>query len=163
MLSHKIAKTLFTLLLLLSRTFLLAQDGEYQDDGDFTPFLFGIGIVFLSVAGGVFAAGFLLVMGITGLAVLLTAIGILSSSFLVAMHTRSLMTGFKTFLYLLFPLLGGITGAAFFLGISTLFKLNLPYETDLLVGAMSGIAGGLLLAFITVVITRNLGKMLFRN
>lgn len=163
MFSPKITKVLLALLLVSASNFLLAQDGEYQDDGDFTPFLFGIGIVFLSAAGGVFAAGFLLVMGIAGLAALLTAAGILSSSFLMAMHKRSLMAGFKTFVYLLFPLLGGITGAAFFWGISTLFKLHLRYETDLLIGALSGIAGGLLLAFIIIVITRSLGKMLFRN
>lgn len=160
MLSLRILKPLLTLLLLCSFTFLLAQNNPPEPDDEFEAYLLVGGFVFLCVAGGLFTAGFLLLMGITGLAVLLTALGILSSSFLVALHKRSLMAGFKTFLYLLLPLSGAITGATFFWGIAVLFHLHLGFEANVTVGALSGIVGGLLLAFVIILIFKKLSKKL---
>lgn len=123
----------------------IANSSNANEQDDFAPGLFffaliGIGLVFVCIGIGpaIAAAGLLVIFGLVGL-------GILSTSVIIGLNQKSVTKGFKTFLLLL-AVAGGvcICTTAFYL-IKRLFNLHLALNDTLVIGAASGLLGGLLL------------------
>jgi hypothetical protein len=115
----------------------------YEDD--FSPgmlffALLGLGSVCILVGTGIAlgTAGLLLTFA-------LASAGILSTSVVVAMRKKSATKGFKTFLYLSTAMGGVVVASAGLYLINRFFDLQLAAPTALLIGALSGLAGGILL------------------
>lgn len=160
MASSRFLKLLCTFILLLTVTFLFAKDGQEVQPDDDLPLLLVFGFYILCIGAALFVAGSLL--GITLLVItgLLIAVGILSSSVLIALYKKSWLAGFRTFLFLSLSFAGGISGALTGWGLGKIFHFSMSDRSAALIGALGGVAAGLLLTAVILLITKKLGKML---
>lgn len=132
--------------------------GDNYAEDDFSPgmlffALAGISMVFICIGFGIAiaAVGFLLVFG-------LISIGILSTSVIVGLNKRSFTKGFKTLLMLSASIGGlGVGIGALYL-INRLFDLHLSLNSAVLIGAVSGIIGGVIVGQLFYVILRRLSN-----
>jgi len=118
------------------------------NDDDFTAFLIMCMSCFLAIMAGAVVVG----AGITLLlAMLLTAFvaaGIISTSLLVGIYTKSIKAGFKTLVVILSAIGGVVIGSIGLLLMVKIFHLHLSIQTALFTGSLGGLGGGILTGFI---------------
>jgi len=123
-------------------------DPSSQPDDEFNLLLLTIGlavvciIIGATIVGAAAATLFLLLLFI------LVSAGLLSAGILVGLYRRSVSAGFKTILSLICSITITIGGAISFWIINRLFHIELTTSTSLLIGAFSGLLGGLLLSYV---------------
>ena len=124
-----------------------------EDDG-FDIFLMAVGTAFVCIVLGATLAGSMLAtLFLLGVFLLVSA-GVLSVGVLVGFYRRSIAAGFRTVL-MIACIGGGIScGAVAFWLINRIFDLHLQPATALLIGAFSGLVGGLLLGLVLFTIIR---------
>jgi len=129
-------------------------DPSSQPDDEFNLFLLTIGLVVAciiigaTIVGAAAATLFLLSL------FALVSAGVLSAGILVGLYRRSLSAAFTTILSLVCSGAIMIAGAISFWLINRAFHIELTTSTALLIGAFSGLLGGLLLSFILTGIIR---------
>lgn len=79
--------------------------------------------------------------------IILTALGIISISFLAGLQKRSVTAGFKTFTYISSCIVGAVTGIAGVWVLFRLLNLDVNSQTTIITGIVSGFTGGLILAY----------------
>lgn len=160
MASSRFLKVLFTFLLLVTVTFLFARDGQESPVDDDMPLMFVFGFYILCMGAAIFIVGLLVGLGLLAIAGFLIAVGILSSSVLIGLYKKSWLAGFKTFLFLLLSVTGGISGAITAWGLGKIFHFSLSEKSAALIGALGGTAAGLLLTAVILLIIKKLGRVL---
>lgn len=125
-----------------------------QDDEEFNVFLLALGTAFVCIVLGATLAGSMLAtLFLLGVFLLVSA-GVLSVGILVGFYRRSIAAGFRTVL-MISCISGGVCcGAIAFWLINRVFDIHLQPLTALLVGAFSGLVGGLLLGLVLFTIIR---------
>lgn len=122
-------------------------DPSSQPDDEFNLFLLTIGLAVIciiigaTIVGSAAATLFLLLLFI------LVSAGILSAGILVGLYRRSVAAAFKTILSVVCSITITIGGAISFWIINRHFHIELTTSTSLIIGAFSGLLGGLLLSF----------------
>jgi len=117
-------------------------------DDEMNIFLFVFALVVISIILGAAAIGAFAATMFLLLAALFISLGILSVSTMVGLYKQSIQAAFRTFLFIACSLVGmAIGGLGFFL-LARLFKLDVSDNTSLVAGITSGLAGGLLMAWI---------------
>lgn len=153
MLSFKLKPSSLIAILLLTLAATATATGAeiptaVSPDDDFAPGLF----IFAIVAGGVLLIliGIGIVIGLVSAACtgLLVALGIVSSSALVAVLTRRLSTGLRAFHYQMAAAISVPCGITAMLFCGEMLKWQMRFRDVLLLGSAVGIAAGLALAFI---------------
>lgn len=160
----KMRTIIFQLLLLLS---LLVTSAEAQpradtvtvhsqqvtaesaaEDESFKAFLLLFALFVISIMLGIAAAGFFIGILLFGSLLLLTSLSIMSISLWAAYYKRSLSAGYRTFLYLVCPIVGVTIGVAVAFIVAKLFAINISSPAVLIGGGVAGLLGGLMLAFV---------------
>jgi len=127
-----------------------------QDDGSFLLFL----MVFMAGCIAIFFFSVLGVLALAGVALVLIAAGIITSSIFVGWYRRSVYSGVKWFIYATFAAAGACGGVVislllYYFGSSLFtYKKWLGYGKPLVWGIPIGIVSGLLSAWILVKISR---------
>lgn len=131
-----------------------AVSATRQDDEEFNVFLLALGTAFVCIVLGATLAGSMLAtLFLLGVFLLVSA-GVLSVGILVGFYRRSVTAGFRTVL-MIACIGGGVScGAIAFWLINRVFDIHLQPLTALLVGAFSGLVGGLLLGLVLFTIIR---------
>jgi hypothetical protein len=133
----------FSFLWLIAAIRLGAEFDDPSMDGPFSPML----LMLLSTL-------FLVVLVILVLAIIvivvtaLTAIGIVSSSALIGVFRRRWSTGLRAFHYQLCAVLGVACGIGLTWGVARLSDVQFSVREVLAVGALAGLCGGTLMAFV---------------
>lgn len=124
------------------------------EDDEFNIFLLALGTAFVCIVLGATLAGSMLAtLFLLGVFLLVSA-GVLSVGVLVGFYRRSIAAGFRTALMIV-CIGGGIAcGAVAFWLINRIFAIHLQPPTALLIGAFSGLVGGLLLGLVLFTIVR---------
>jgi hypothetical protein len=136
-----------------SSTSALANPSTQPDD-EFNIFLLTIAlsaacvIIGATIVGAAAATLFLLLL------FTLVSAGIVSAGILIGLYRRSVSAAFKSILALICSITISIAGAAAFWIINRIFHIDLTTSTALLIGAFSGLLGGLLLSFTLTTIIR---------
>lgn len=104
--------------------------------------------IFLSVMAGACIMGAGLVLLLAVIAVGFVTAGIISASMFAGIYTKSVRTGFKTFIVIISTLFGTVTGTLGLYIIVKIFHLNLSTQTAILTGSLGGLGGGILTGFI---------------
>ena len=115
------------------------------DDNEFNLFLLVLAIAFFSIIIGAVLVGSILAVLLLFSILALVSAGILSAGVLVGLYRRSLTAGFRTVLLLICGLGGSLAGTICFWLINRIFNIHLTNPTAALVGAFSGLLGGILL------------------
>jgi len=123
----------------------LSDPGPATDD---MPFALIAAVAFLSLAlGGAIIGAFAATLFLIALLALVSA-GILSAGILYGLHKRSVAAGFKTLLLIVCSLGGIVAGAGGFWLIHRFFHIHMTTQTSVLLGAVAGLLGGLLLGIV---------------
>ena len=122
-------------------------DPSSQPDDEFNLFLLAIGLAAICIIIGATIVGSTAAILFLLLLFTLVSAGILSAGILVGLYRRSISAGFKTILTLVCSITMTTGGAISFWMINRLFHIELTTSTALLIGAFSGLIGGLLLSF----------------
>lgn len=123
-------------------------------DDDFNVIGFTIFLAIASLVAGGILAGSLAVMGSLLILFALVSAGIASAGVLVGLYRRSAAAGFKTILYMGCSLAGMLTGALGFWLINHFFHIYLSTRSAVVIGACSGLLGGLLLGIVLFILIR---------
>ena len=124
------------------------------DDDEFNVFLLALGTAFVCIVLGATLAGSMLAtLFLLGVFLLVSA-GVLSVAILVGFYRRSMAAGFRTMLMIVCIGGGVCCGAVAFWLINRVFDIHLQPLTALLLGAFSGLVGGLLLGLVLFTIIR---------
>lgn len=150
----------FALATLLFVTIMQAQDPAYQPDDHMDMFLlvFGLAAAFITLA--ITTLGALIFLAIVGLIVLLIFAGIVSASVFAGFLSRSWSSGLKAFVYLVCAALGVAFGIPFAWVTGEIFHLAFSGLAVLFLGGVSGIVGGIVLAWMIIFGFRKLGRYL---
>lgn len=126
------------------------------DDGDFSPGLFAITLIFLLGLLIAVIACFALAAVLALFIFLLTVAGILSFSVFMAWYRRSIYSGIKWFIYLSFSF-AGMAGTAIVCLLAEEFgNASYSLRTTLSWGIPIGLAGGLLSGWVLLAISHAL-------
>ena len=129
-------------------------DPSSQPDDEFNVFLLAIGLASIGIIIGATIIGSAAAILFLLLVFSLISAGILSAGILAGLYRRSVSVAFKTILSLICSITITIAGAASFWVINRVFHIDLTTSTALLIGAFSGLLGGLLLSFALTAIIR---------
>jgi hypothetical protein len=113
-------------------------------------------LAFLLIIGAGFAVGLASLL----LAGMLAAIGIISSSFAIAVLNRSATAGFKSLMILSLAVAGAPAGVAAVWLVTTAFQLPAPSFRPILLGATGGVAAGILISIVFIYATQLLGRLI---
>ena len=126
----------------------IQKDQTIKEDEEFNVFLISIAGFFICAIIGVAIAGtiigLMILFGIFGL----LSIGIISVSVVAGFYRRSFQYGFKSFVILVSTFAGTIIGAFGLLIIPRLLGYTISVEKALIVGALGGLVGGVILGLI---------------
>lgn len=136
-----------TCLLLAIQTQALAQTTTPTDD-EFNPAFIVLAVIFLVIMFGSIIIGAIVSAILLLLVFALVSAGILSTSLLVGLYKRSFSAGFKTFLVFSCAIAGSTFGALAIALINHFFHFHWNHPTTVLIGAGSGLAGGILLGLV---------------
>ncbi len=123
-------------------------------DDDFSPVVLVIFLAIASLVVGGILAGCVAVMGLLLVLFALVSAGIASAGVLVGLYRKSAAAGFKTILYMGCSLAGMLTGALGFWLINHFFHISLSTRSAVVIGAGSGLLGGLLLGIVLFILIR---------
>jgi len=145
-------KILLTVNFLILSIIIFAQTDTAKTgaDDDMNIFLLVFALVVISIILGAAVIGAFAATIFLLLAALFISAGILSVSIMVGFYKRSIQAAFKTFLFFLCSITGMVIGALGFFLVARLFKLNVSDSTSLVAGIISGLFGGLLMAWIVL-------------
>ena len=129
-------------------------DPSSQPDDEFNIFLLAIGIAIVGIIIGATVIGSAAATLFLLLLFTLVSTGILSAGILIGLFRKSVSAAFTTILSLICSITITIAGAASFWIINRIFHIELTTSTALLIGAFSGLLGGLLLSFTLAAIIR---------
>ena len=131
-----------------------APASTVQEDDEFNMFLLALGTAFVCIVLGATLAGSMLATLFLLSVFLLVSAGVLSVGVLVGFYRRSIAAGFRTVLMIVCIGGGMACGAVAFWLINRIFDIHLQPPTALLIGAFSGLVGGLLLGLVLFTIIR---------
>jgi hypothetical protein len=131
-----------------------------QPDDDFNVFLLVFAAIVIALMLGAALGGVIVVTGFLFATAAFVTAGIASVSILAGIYTRSLSTGFKTFLYIFCSIAGIAIGSVGLYVITRLFDLDISRNSAVLAGITGGLLGGLLMAFVISRIVTILTKYL---
>jgi hypothetical protein len=117
-------------------------------------------IIFLLAFLLIIGAGFAVGLAFLALAGMLAAIGIISSSFAIAVLNRSATAGFKSLMILSLAVAGAPAGVASVWLVAEAFQLPAPSFRPILLGAAGGVAAGILIAAVFIYATQLLGRLI---
>lgn len=150
------AKLVFILLFLSLSTSGFTQDTPPPADEGMDIFLLVIGAIFVSGMIGAAIIGAMAAALVLFFLFGMLSIGVLSTSVFIGLYRRSLASGFKSFLMLLFGFsCAVIGGGGMFLVDAT---IGLPGSSALVIslGAGSGLLGGLILAQASYILSKKI-------
>lgn len=137
----------FLLLTVLGTAQLFAQVQPPQPDEVMDIFLRTVALIAICVMFGAAIVGAFAAAFVIGLIALFGGLGLVSISFVVGLHRRSLAAGFKTFIALFFACIGIITGTVAGIVLQQTMAPNLSTFLMLSLGFFTGALGGLLIGF----------------
>jgi hypothetical protein len=117
-------------------------------DDDMNIFLLVFAVVVIATIFGAAIVGAFAAILFFLFAALFISAGVLSVSTMVGFYKRSLQAAFKTFLFIACSLIGMVIGGVGFFMVARLFKLEVSDSTSLIASVLSGLIGGLLMAWI---------------
>jgi hypothetical protein len=139
---------LTTLFLLFTATTFGATDAPPIDPGgDFSPMLAAFALVALIIVLILVGIGIVLAAIVAASMAILAGLGIISSAALIGIVHRRISSGLRAFHYQLLTLLAMPAGIGALWGWARFFDRNLTDRELLVMGSISGISAGLLLAF----------------
>jgi hypothetical protein len=125
-----------------------------NNDDDFSVFLIAYAIGFVSVIAAASLVG-TIVFALVFLALfLLISAGIVSTGLLVGIRKRSLAAGFKTAFIIFTSLIGTLAGSIGLWLVNHFVHLHWQPANAVLIGALAGLFGGLVLGFILMAFLR---------
>ena len=126
-----------------------AANGVSEPPDDYgSPFALAFLLVFCAIVGGAAVAGACIVTVILLAIFGMVSAGVMSASILAGLYKRSIASGFTTLLLLVGGLGGIVAGAGGFWLINRMFHLKAAPLNAVLLGAASGLLGGLLCGFV---------------
>jgi hypothetical protein len=125
-----------------------------KPDDEFNAVLLVVGIAFVCIVIGATLAGAAAATLLLLLLFALVSAGIISAGVLTGLYRKSLAAGFTTVLVLISSFTTMVGGAICFWLINRIFHIDLTSSTALLLGAFSGLIGGLLLGYVLAGIIR---------
>ena len=134
----------------------------YKDE-EFNIFLFSLLALFICGLFGAAFVGALAAALVFGFLFLLVTLGIISTATIVAIYKRSYTAGFMAFLLLISGIGCGIVGCIAFILIGSFFQLPVSRTTFAVIGLLSGISGGLLMAKLSAKILKHVLTNFLKN
>ncbi len=132
-----------------------ANDDASQEEGPWYAAVwlsFILAIVCLTC--GVMAIGVCIAIGLLFILFLFTTLGILSASVFAGIRQRSLLSGFKVFLFSITSIGGILSGISIMSFVRAVLHLKMPLNMAISSGAVGGLTGGLILGYLILVIIR---------
>jgi hypothetical protein len=154
----------FLLILLFTTTkFLFAQQNEIKPDEGMDIFLLTIATLFICVMIGAAIIGAMVATFIILVLFAFAGLGILSTSFAIGLYNRSIGSGFKAFLVIVFGLCCSLLGLGSLLLFNELIPLPSSRTSLSIIGITSGAFGGIIMGLLTFKLFQNLFRQLSKR